>query len=249
MKALLAIGALVAASSSAFAADMPLPPPVQVVSPPPIVHSWSGCYLGIEGGDSWGQSQHIKASPTPPGVGFPITNSFNVTGAVLGGTLGCNYQVANIVFGAEGDVSWSSALGNAPDQSPLNGISHTQLNSFDTLRGRVGYAWDRLFFYGTGGAAFANVGVDVCGQVNGICVSDSQIRTGWVAGGGIEWATWCWPDSSIATIKVEYLYADLGSGLFVNPPVTIGGETYTSRNVRLTNNIVRVGLNWKFVGW
>jgi opacity protein-like surface antigen len=159
-------------------------------------------------------------------------------------------EVANFVFGAEGDASFSFITGKVDNLPPFipRRTSSTDETSFNTLRGRAGFAWDRLFFYGTGGAAFANVGVDVCAPEISGCVSDEQIRTGWVAGGGIEWATWGLPDGSV-TLKLEYLHADLGTGLLINPPVTISGETFVSRNVRLTNDIIRVGLNWKFIGW
>ncbi len=249
MKGLLAIGALIAASSSAVAADLPLPP---LLAPPPyalpIAYSWSGCYVGGEGGSAWGKSSQTAASP--PLIGVPITNSFGTTGGLFGVTLGCNYQVRNFVFGAEGDASFSFITGKVGDQPPFdpNATSSTNETSFSTLRGRAGFAWDRLFFYGTGGAAFANVGVNVCASEIGVCVSDEQIRTGWVAGGGIEWATWGLPDGSV-TLKLEYLHADLGTGLLINPPVTIDRDTFNSRNVRLTNDIIRVGLNWKFIGW
>ena len=249
MKGPLAILALIAASGSAIAADLPLPPPV---APPfyalPIAYSWSGCYVGGEGGPAWGKSSQTAASG--PGAGLPITNSFGTTGGLFGVTLGCNYQVANFVFGAEGDASFSFITGevnNLPAFNPRR-TSSTDETSFNTLRGRAGFAWDRLFFYGTGGAAFANVGVDVCAPEISGCVSDQQIRTGWVAGGGIEWATWGLPDGSV-TLKLEYLHADLGTGLLINPPVTINRDTFVSRNVSLTNDIIRVGLNWKFIGW
>jgi outer membrane immunogenic protein len=252
MKGLLAIGALIAASSSAVAADLPLPP---LVAPPPyalpIAYSWSGCYVGGEGGPAWGKSSQTAAiSPIPGEVGLPITNNFGTTGGLFGVTLGCNYQVANFAFGAEGDASFSFITGKVGDQPPFgpHATSSTNETSFSTLRGRAGFAWDRLFFYGTGGAAFANVGVNVCANEIGVCVSDQQIRTGWVAGGGIEWATWGLPDGSV-TLKLEYLHADLGTGLLINPPVTINRDTFVSRDVRLTNDIIRVGLNWKFIGW
>ena len=154
MKVLLAIGTLIAASNSVFAADMIIqPPPSQVVPllyAPPSIYDWSGCYMGVEGGPVWGKSSQTAASGSD--VGLPITNSFGVTGALLGGTIGCNYQVANFVLGAEGDSSWSNATGTVGDQPPFapHGITSTDENSFSTLRGRVGFAWDRLFFYEDG---------------------------------------------------------------------------------------------------
>jgi len=49
-------------------------------------------------------------------------------------------------------------------------------------------------------------------------------------------------------LKVEYLHADFGTGLFINPPVIVGATTVVSRNVTLTEDFVRAGVNWKFAG-
>jgi outer membrane immunogenic protein len=246
--------ALVAAlvSSSAFAAD--LPPAPRVYAPPPVVpppiFSWTGCYLGIEGGGSFGQSQHVSVGAVnPTNNGRPITDEFNVNGGLFGGTVGCNYQINNVVVGIENDFSWTNFSGTTNDIPPFNLAARSSTNEtwLDTLRGRVGVAWDRFFFYGTGGAAFANQGVNVCAP--GGCVSDSQTRTGWTAGVGGEWAVWTAPAGTL-TFKVEYLHVDLGTGRFIDPVVMLpGGGNVVTRDVRLTDEIFRGGINWKFNGW
>jgi outer membrane immunogenic protein len=234
----------------AMAADLPPPShPGLPVAPPPF--NWTGCYAGIEGGGAWGQSQQIAATaPNPANVGRPITNSFNVAGGIAGGTLGCNYQISNVVLGVEDDMSWTNKSGSSPDMAPFNAsaTSTTSEKWIDTLRGRVGFAWDRFLIYGTGGAAFVGANVGVC-TAAAFCVSDLQTRTGWAAGAGGEWAVWTIPAGSL-TAKVEYLHADFGTGLFISPPVAVpGGGVVISRNVRLTDDIVRAGLNWKFNWW
>ena len=234
------------AGGSAFAADLPAAPYVKAPPSTPIF-SWTGCYLGIEGGGAWGRSQHTAVGPA--NAGLPINNPFDVDGGLFGGTVGCNYQISNVVAGIENDLSWTNASGTTGDIPPFNPAarSTTKETWLDTLRGRLGFAWDRFFFYGTGGAAFADEGVTVCG-ISG-CVFDSQTRTGWVAGVGGEWAAWTMPGGTL-TLKVEYLHADLGSGRFINPSVTFpGGGTIVTRDVRLTDDIFRGGINWKFNGW
>jgi outer membrane immunogenic protein len=236
-------------AAPAFAADLPAAP--QIYAPPPAVvpapvYSWTGCYLGIAVGGAVGQSQHVSAGlPNPATTGFPITNTFDVDGGVFGGTVGCNYQISAFVIGVENDMSWTNITGSGSDIAPFNlaARSTTSQSWLDTLRGRAGVVWDRYFLYGTGGAAFSNVGVSVC---NVICVSDSQTRTGWVAGVGAEWAAWTMPAGTL-TLKVEYLHADFGSGRFVDPPV-VGPTSFTAvtRNVKLTDEIFRAGVNWKF---
>jgi outer membrane immunogenic protein len=237
----------------AMAADLPPSTyypvaPVAVVAQPHF--NWSGCYIGIEGGGAWGQSQQTAAtSPNPAVIGLPITNGFNPSGAIVGGTVGCNYQVSSVVLGIEDDMSWTNASGNAADIPPFGAgtISTTSEKWLDTLRGRVGFAWDRFLVYGTGGAAFAGENVGVCAAA-AICPSDTQTRTGWTAGAGGEWAAWTAPAGAL-TVKVEYLHADFGTGLFINPPVVVGTTTINSRNVKLTDDIVRAGVNWKFNWW
>ena len=85
-------------------------------------------------------------------------------GALIGGTVGCNYQIANVVLGIEDDFSWTNGRGSAHDVPPFNVRATNSIKEdwMDTLRGRVGLTWGRLLVYGTGGAAVANVGLSVC---------------------------------------------------------------------------------------
>ena len=234
---------IVARLSPAGAADLLLKAPPHA----PPTYSWTGCYLGIENGGGWGESRvHAGSSARPALAGLPITNPFDVGGGLFGGTVGCNYQIANVVLGIEDDFSWTNGRGSAHDVPPFNVRATNSIKEdwLDTLRGRVGLTWGRLLVYGTGGAAFANVGLNVCTSL--FCVSDSQTRIGWTAGLGGEWVVWADPARTF-TLKVEYLHADFGTGLFINPPVVVGKSTVVSRNVSLTEDFVRAGVNWKFI--
>ncbi len=104
------------------------------------------------------------------------------------------------------------------------------------MRGRAGWAIDRVLLYGTGGAAFAPV---QAGFNGGPFQSSTQV--GWTAGAGVEFAfapNW--------TAKAEYLYADLGS--FTCNTNCFAGPA-TPLTVKLTDNIVRAGINFKFNPW
>src|SRR5690606_12995541 len=83
---------------AASAADIPRPvvPPAPPVAAP--LFTWTGAYIGINGGYGWGTSSF--SAPF-------ATGSFDVDGGVVGGTLGYNHQVGQIVFGIEGDIDWS----------------------------------------------------------------------------------------------------------------------------------------------
>ncbi|MGH6684170.1 MAG: outer membrane protein, partial [Pseudolabrys sp.] len=131
--------------------------------------------------------------------------------------------------GAEGDLSWASSSGSAVGAPTLctAGPCTSKLTWLSTIRGRFGYVAGTWMPYVTGGFAFGNL--DTCENVT--CHSDTH--TGWTVGGGVEAklpANW--------SVKVEYLYADLGShsSYFLFVPHTAS----------LTENIARVGLNYKF---
>lgn len=225
--------AVLVAGSSALAADIRAPvykaPPVVA----PVAYSWTGCYIGIEGGANWGRSRHTA-------LAGDLTNEFDLSGGLIGGEVGCNYQVSNWVFGVEVDGSWTNKKGSAGDIPPFNTAftSETHEKSLWTGRGRLGYAWDRALFYVTGGAAGANAGITVTGP--GVTATEDRTLWGWTVGGGVEWALW-----QNLTAKVEYLYVDFGNPTFFNPPPS---ATFADRGggIHLVDHVVRAGLNWRF---
>jgi opacity protein-like surface antigen len=103
-----------------------------------------------------------------------------------------------------------------------------------TIRGRVGYAWDRLLVYGTAGGAFADVQAAA-----GVLPFMSSTQAGWTAGVGLEYAVT--PNWSA---KVEYLFVDLGN--VSCGAANCGGTTTT---VSLNENVVRGGFNYRFGWW
>jgi outer membrane immunogenic protein len=153
----MALAAMIA--EPAKAADMALKAP-----PPVPVFSWTGCYVGIEGGGAWGRSRHdgiFFGGQTPN----EYTPRFNVSGGLAGVEYGCNQQFGgNIVFGIEGDFSWTNKKGSSLETGPLAvlqgdlGVTdETKEKWISTSRARIGWAWDRAWFYFTGGFAAAKV--------------------------------------------------------------------------------------------
>jgi outer membrane immunogenic protein len=201
-------------------------------------YNWTGCYIGGEGGYAWGRARETSASGTLTGTA--LNSGFSLSGGIAGGTIGCNYQMSNIVLGIEDDMSWTNKKGSAFDQAPFTTTFNSSINEnwLDTLRGRVGFTWDRALIYATGGGAFARIGTTVCNTV-AVCVSDSANRSGWTVGAGVEWALW---DSW--TFKAEYLHVDFGTTTFLSP----APAGFVSRNVPVTDDLFRVGLNYRF-GW
>jgi outer membrane immunogenic protein len=121
------------------------------------------------------------------------------------------------------------------------------MDFFGTVRGRLGYVFDRTLVYATGGFAFGDVNNTVnffgpAGQLQ-FTGSTDNVETGYTVGGGIEHAfapNW--------SVKAEYLFYDLGRNT-VNVAVVPGsGGGGTGYNSTFSNegHIARIGLNYKF---
>ena len=208
--AILALGVV-----PASAADLQRRPVMPAKAPAYIapVYNWSGFYAGINGGGGWGGSEF--SAPFASG-------SFDTSGGLVGGTLGYNWQVNQIVFGLEGDIDWSNIRGSAG----CGGTTcETRNDWLSTVRGRFGYAFDRFLPYVTGGAAFGNVKTDIAG-----IGSSNNTKTGWTVGGGVEYGL-----GGPWSIKAEYLYVDLGSS-----------DSVLGSSADFHTNIVRAGLNYRF---
>jgi outer membrane immunogenic protein len=216
----LGLGALVAAQCAA-AADLSVAPLYK--APPSVVtqaYNWTGFYIGANGGGGWGYSRW----QTPDHIGL--------SGGQAGGTAGYNWQTGNVVLGIEGDLDWSNLKGTATSTLCPNGCS-TSDTWLSTVRGRVGYSFDRIMPYVTGGLAVGDIRASTPGFSG-----DSSTNAGWTVGGGVEFAlpgNW--------TAKAEYLHVDLGS---FNCGTSCG--VLPNDNVSMHDNIVRAGINYRF-GW
>jgi outer membrane immunogenic protein len=197
-----------------------------------------------------------------------------MNGAIGGVQVGYNWQAGNYLAGIEADFQGSGQRGttsfNIPFQvfgfvgAPADGFVTERMPWFGTVRGRVGYVADRLLLFATGGVAYGRVETNSLAQANGLpflsclstlCpiwnISESTTKIGWTVGGGAEWAL-----DGKWSAKIEYLFVDLGSfnAAFAGFPVCVGvaGGCFEeaagrgSINSRITDNIVRVGLNYRF---
>ena len=191
-----AVTALVLGPTAVSAADLPMKaPPIPIA-----IYDWTGFYIGVSGGGSLGTTTHIDAA-----TGLGDTMGYNLRGGMVGGTLGYNWQVSSFVFGFEGDASWVGEYGSHPDDGLAGNPAFTSFTKetwVATARARAGYAVNNLLFFGTGGYAAAGVeaGIKDSGT-NAVLASATSTRSGWTAGGGLEWGfapNW--------SAKFEYLY-------------------------------------------
>jgi outer membrane immunogenic protein len=244
MKRLLFAGAMaLAAATPALAADLPqAPPPPPPQAPaayvPTVVpqYNWGGVYFGLNGGYGFGQSE-FESTATNASSG-----SFSTDGGLFGVTAGANFQASSLVVGIEGDVDWTDIKGNQTSTTFCGGGTSCTLQTendwLGTIRARVGYAWDRVLFYGTGGGAFGNIKPLV--SMPGFALSTNNTEFGWTAGAGVEVAL-----AENWTVRLEYLFVDLGKGTWSCSAALCGG-TALLVPVSFDASLVRAGLDFKF---
>lgn len=192
--------------------------------------NWTGCYVGGNLGYLWERDRW--SDPASPATNFTPIHS---NGASGGAQAGCDYQNGNWVLGLQGMFDWMDFSSVANNHSaPIASFNHNKLDSFYTVKGRLGYASGPSLFYIDGGLAgvktdrFSSNGL----VGNGPTVSDT--KTGWVAGLGWEYMfspQWSW--------FVEYDHMDLG---------TERVAFATPLNAKQKADVAMIGLNFRFGG-
>lgn len=283
MKYLLAGSIVLFGLASVNVADAKSLPPL-----PPPVYSWTGCYVGANGGYGWntGGLSHFDpntdADPINgrpdlnPGVTdayIPTPTSTNGSGGLVGGTGGCNQQIQQWVIGFEADIDWANISGSRTtsiNSGPLEEFKsgpagYTTSNNTGTVNEQAAVRWlstvrlrggfavgQNLLLYGTGGLAVG--GLSSHGSVTTFSPfpgfvnptwggSTSTTKAGGVIGAGLEWAfddRW--------TVKMEYLWYDLGNithPLNCTNACTFAYPTLGTVSASASGSIVRVGINYR----
>ena len=280
MKLLLSATAALLTTVSAFAADLPSKKSANA-APVAATNNWTGFYAGLNAGGAW---NHFETTDAFVAV---IANDLIVRSGVVasrysttkvgftgGGQVGYNQQMQNVVVGVEADFNFlqtggttlansgtAAQCGNNPGITCV--VTNTATggaNTLGTLRARLGYAFDSMLLYGTGGLAYGGVkGTTALSyanvpnqgtnaqQVNLVTSSASRTNWGWALGAGGEYAI-----DTKWSVKAEYLHYNLGSvttdlvpsawALANNAVPAKPGTTKTS----VSGDLVRVGLNYRF---
>ena len=236
---------------------IPVAAPVLAAKAPPIDwtgYTWAGLYAGGQVGMIWGANNGNYYVATPGGLSAydPLTSDAQV--ASVEGHVGYNWQLGHIVAGLEGSLDGTNLVKSSllPVYAPRSGLPGGTLttaassNIQGSLRGRLGYAWDRLLPFVTGGVALGGFtqqsylwGEDRLGLFNASS-SRSSLRAGWTLGAGAEWAmTRSW------AVRGEYRYTAFGSlndgSIYAAPVATVFTGTR-----RLDQNQVEFGVSYKF---
>jgi len=196
-------------------------------------------------------------------------------GFIGGGQIGYSLQLGqNFVIGLEADIQGIAGGSNSqsalfPGLSSINGPLYSvsaaskRIDYLGTVRGRFGFlAAPTLLAYATFGLAYGETSVGASnfqifptpsnpnfGAPHFSAGNYSDTRTGWTAGGGLEWMflpNW--------SAKVEYLYYDLGEATFAQSPnlhVLARNNApwvlnFLESKTRFDGHVVRAGVNYHF---
>jgi len=193
--------------------------------------TWAGFYAGVNAGYGWSPNsdQLALAGDNPTGL--------SPEGGFGGGQIGYNWQVGHLVFGVETDLQGSDISDRVQD-FVYGDTFRSSLDWFGTVRGRLGYGFDRALLYVTAGFAYGGVH----NSVDGPAFRFDGTATGYVLGAGVEYKF-----SPAWSIKGEYQYINLGTndptGPF-GPYSAIPGTTVRDDEF----HTLRVGLNYRFGG-
>lgn len=235
----LILSALVAAP--AVAADMRMP--VKAAPMVASVHSWTGCYIGGHVGFAWGDKNIYDAA----GVELTDFNHDLGAGLIAGGQIGCNFwQQGRWVLGIEGQASWADLDGSAGPTGATNGANgfRTEADIIGSIAARLGYAFGatgQTMIFVKGGAAFIHEQFFVTWvPATGNLQSDTDLRWGWMIGGGLEHAfTNNW------SFKAEYNYSNFGKDTV---DLCTPANVCTPYQIRQDVHLVKFGINYKFGG-
>ncbi|MGF9563455.1 outer membrane protein [Neorhizobium sp. JUb45] len=206
----LASALVLSASVSAMAADAVYEVPAAPVAVDAPAFTWAGAYAGVQGGAGW-----LDGTFGLAGVG---SAKQDFDGGVVGGFVGYNWQFSNgFVAGIEGDLDYNF------NEESAAGID-IGTDWAGSVRGRVGYAFDRALVYGAAGWTFTN------GYVKGAGIDENEVFNGWTVGAGVDFAV-----TDNLFVRGEYRYNDFGDK-----------DIVPGLNADLDQSVVKVGLGVKF---
>ncbi|MGK9050085.1 outer membrane protein [Neorhizobium petrolearium] len=200
-----AVFALTGIAAAADAVDQV--PTAPVAEEAITTFTWAGPYVGIHGGYGWADGEFSNGA---------LTDSTSFDGGRIGAFVGYNWQFSNgFVAGIEGDVNYDW------NDKAYGGADNVGTDFSGSVRGRVGYAVDRVLVFAAGGWTATNAFVEN--------PDDNETAHGWTIGGGVDWAV-----TDNLFLRAEYRYNDFQS-------VDLSGV-----DSDFDQHVINVGLGVKF---
>jgi outer membrane immunogenic protein len=218
---------------SASAADLGLKAPMAPVPQ----YSWTGFYIGGQGGYGWNYAEFDNLAPAP----F-LNQEWSGDGGFGGGMIGANYELgaSHIVVGVEGEYNGADLSGKSID--PFGNSHSVTLKSFGSAGGRLGFdltgpGWGKSLLYIVGGAAFGDASQTFTTGLAGPSVTFASGNTvGWAFGAGVEFAV-----TDHWLVRCEWRMYDFDIASF--PANAVVPVAYSTRD---TLNTARLGVSYKF---
>lgn len=201
--------------------------------------TWHGFYAGVHG--SYISVETDYTNPSTPSQGMD--------GALLGVQAGYNFALgSNWVLGIEGDLSFGKLNDFIRDGNFLT--EDGEIRTAGTLRARLGIAMEGGWMsYVTGGLAWdrmeqgstcpAAAPFGICAATGAFDVRSTEGYTGWVAGGGVEFAL-----SPRWSMKGEGMLGDFGEATYTGTVPVFG--TSSTKVEQDLNSLFQVGVNYHF---
>jgi len=232
--------ALALSAGSAFAADLPSRKAPPMLPPPPPPPMWTGFYVGLNAGGTWGNSSNVTTDAwgiagftplhawTAAASAASWQNGGNNGGFLGGGQIGYNWQfMNNFLVGVEADIQGVAGNSGARDTfgSAFDPVTATNIVTFGnrssrldylgTVRGRLGWLFTpTLLVYGTGGLAYGGVSTNASFVTTEIGFPFNSIANASFSDTRVGWTAGGgleWMFWPNWSAKVEYLYYDLGT--------------------------------------
>jgi outer membrane immunogenic protein len=243
---LLSTAAALAMASPTIAADLrAAAPPVKALPPPPVVYSWTGCYVDGGGGYGFSNSDSFRTNDNGVAVSSSVTNGGRGFFGTAGG--GCDLQFGQRwVLGAFGNYDFADIKGDSAIPN-TNLVGREKQDSAWAVGGRLGYTLSpSIMTYVNGGYTQARFdGFGLASQVNGTPANlqiGAHTYSGWFVGSGFEYNLGFMPGLFWRT---EYRFSQYGRDTL---PILDNGGGLTGLNVESEKSIqtIRSELVWRF---
>jgi outer membrane immunogenic protein len=243
-----ALGVLSLSSAGAMAADLAYKAPPPPAPPPP---SWTGFYIGVNGGASWATAANaINLGGLGVGIAGTLPlYSQGLNGYLAGGQIGYNYQSGKFLVGVEGDGDWSNIKGTTPCLVVFTCNANMQWTADATVRAGVLPMQD-LLVYVKGGASWTSVKYNfsdggLLAPFASITSNATETKVGGLLGFGTEYMF-----APHWTAKLEYNYVDYGKHTDNHPLTLAVGPLAATINVPVQSSLqahtMKAGINYLF---
>jgi opacity protein-like surface antigen len=221
-------------------------------------YDWSGFHVGphvgfgsADTGGVYAGDRMTNPLTLDPSQSAAINLTFDNRGLLAGGQAGFDWQRGSLVYGIDADVSavdWDDVLTDFQAHGAIDPLTlHLDLDLLTTLRGRVGWAFNDMLLYLTGGLGilhgeFRDAGGNLIPPLpdGGSTAPDSKdlLAVGGVAGAGIEWGI-----APNLSVRAEGLYLGFSEAIDLSDLSGVGDP---GDRLDIGDSFAfRLGANWR----